>query len=136
MLTRAFSMRRRKRGSFSSRAALTSGRRTSFVRDFRTVLAMLRPLKPCSFSPTENCISTSQIIALYLQVMAETFDNLVLEHLRAIRNDLGGLKEDMRELKSRLGTLEEQYASVSRRLDRLDERTSRIERRLELTPTP
>lgn len=59
-------------------------------------------------------------------------DNLVLEHLRAIRATARGLRGDMREVKERLGTLEASYASVSRRLDRLDERVGRIETRLGL----
>jgi hypothetical protein len=69
--------------------------------------------------------------------MAEPSENLVLELLRAIRGDIGELKDDdMREVKSRLGTLEEQSASLPRRIDRLNDRIARIGRRLELTPAP
>ena len=68
--------------------------------------------------------------------MAETPENPVLEHLRAIRADLAGLRTDMREVKVPLGILEQQYASLSRRLDLVCEGVERIERRLELTPAP
>jgi predicted nuclease with TOPRIM domain len=59
-------------------------------------------------------------------------DNLVLDHLRAIRGDLGELKADMREVKERLGILETQYASVSRRVDRIGGDVERIKVRLDL----
>ena len=59
-------------------------------------------------------------------------DNLVLEHLRAIRGAMERLSEDMQEVKVRLGILESQYASISSRLDRLDARVLRIEKRLDL----
>ena len=66
-------------------------------------------------------------------------DNLILEHLRAIRGTLDRHSDDLREIKERLGILETgvgnlgaQYASLSTRLDRMDERVARIERRLDL----
>ncbi len=59
-------------------------------------------------------------------------DNIVLEHLRAIRSAVDRISEDMQEVKSRLGNLEHQYASLSTRLDRVDERVFRIEKRLGL----
>jgi chromosome segregation ATPase len=66
-------------------------------------------------------------------------DNILLEHLRAIRGVLDRHSEDLREIKERIGILEtgvgnlgSQYASLSTRLDRLDERVARIERRLDL----
>ena len=59
-------------------------------------------------------------------------DNIVLEHLRAIRETLDRHTEDLLEIKGRLGILEQQYASLSNRLDRLDERVARIEKRLDL----
>ncbi len=68
-----------------------------------------------------------------------SIDNLVLEHLKAIRSNVDRLTDDMREVKQRLGILEnqyalleKQYASLSNRLDRVDERLNRIERRLDL----
>ena len=69
-------------------------------------------------------------------------DNIILEHLRAIRSTTDGLAQDMREVKSRLGiiesqvgTLTAQYASLSTRLDPMDERVGRMEQRLELVET-
>jgi chromosome segregation ATPase len=73
-------------------------------------------------------------------------DNIVLEHLRHIRNAVDGLRDDMREVKQRLGLLEDQhanlamqyanlsaqYANMSNRLDRIDARVERIEQRLGL----
>ena len=71
--------------------------------------------------------------------MTDTTDNLVLEHLRHIRQAVDGLREDNREIKSRLGILErqyallgDQYASLSSRLDRIETRLDRIENRLQL----
>ena len=70
-------------------------------------------------------------------------DNLVLEHLRAIRGDIAEMKLDMRDLKHRMTALEislagfvateaSHYASLASRADRTDDRLERIERRLEL----
>lgn len=59
-------------------------------------------------------------------------DNIVLEHLRPIRGDLGGIKADLVEVKERLGLLESQYASLSRRVDRMGGDIEQIKRRLNL----
>lgn len=59
-------------------------------------------------------------------------DNLVLEHVRHIRDAAVASGDDMREVKGRLGTLESRCANMSNRLDRLDLRVERIERRLDL----
>ena len=59
-------------------------------------------------------------------------DNIVLEHLRAIRATLDRHSDDLLEIKGRLGILEQQYASISMRVDRIDERAFRIEKRLDL----
>ena len=78
--------------------------------------------------------------------MADSIENLILEHLRAIRADIGGIKEDMREIKQRLTSLETAVVGLRRdnanlygdvidqqaRYDRLVERVERIERRLDL----
>ena len=78
--------------------------------------------------------------------MADNVENLILEHLRAIRADIGGIKEDVREIKQRLTSLETATAGLRRdnanlygdvidqqkRYDRLAERVERIERRLDL----
>lgn len=59
-------------------------------------------------------------------------DNLVLEHLHAIRSSVDRLSDDMQEVKGRFGTLETQYSSISNRLDRIDDRVHRIENHLDL----
>ncbi len=64
-------------------------------------------------------------------VMAEA-DNIVLEHLRAIRGDLAELKTDMAEVKTRLGLMEALYASISGRVDRVVSDLQLIKRRLDL----
>lgn len=64
--------------------------------------------------------------------MSPSTENLVLEHLRAIRATQDKHSEDLQEIKGRLGIIEMQYANLSNRLDRMDERVSRIEKRLGL----
>lgn len=71
--------------------------------------------------------------------MAESHDNLVLEHLRAIRGKLDKLELDGNETRTRLAHLEEQgahvlglYASLSGRIDRLAESPERVLRRLDM----
>lgn len=78
--------------------------------------------------------------------MTDNIENLVLEHLRLLRSDLGAVREDIREIKNRLTSVENTLASVKRdigdlytevagqnlRHDRMAERIERIERRLEL----
>ena len=46
--------------------------------------------------------------------MADNIENLILEHLRAIRSDIGGLKDDVREIKQRLTSLEAAIAGLRR----------------------
>ncbi len=78
--------------------------------------------------------------------MSDKIENLVLEHLKAIRADTGNLSADMRDVKERLSELErgmamvlsgqaDGYGSQVRQqatIDRLAERIQRIEKRLEL----
>jgi predicted nucleic acid-binding Zn-ribbon protein len=64
--------------------------------------------------------------------MTNGTDNLVLEHLGAIRATVEALREYNREIKTRFGILEQQYASLSSRIDRIEIRLDRIERRLGL----
>ncbi len=73
-------------------------------------------------------------------------ENLILEHLRVIRSDIGLLRDDSREIKSRLTSVEQgmsvlrkdsaaQYSDVvdtHSRYDRLAERIEMIEKRLEI----
>lgn len=78
--------------------------------------------------------------------MTDKIDNLILEHLKAIRSELGELSSDMKDVKLRLTELErgqamvlsgqaDGYGASARQqsvIDRLSERISRIEKRLEL----
>lgn len=58
--------------------------------------------------------------------------NIVLEHLRAMREMLDNISGDLRDLKVRTTSIEEALAGVNRRLDRNDDRLERIEKRLNL----
>jgi len=76
----------------------------------------------------------------------ENVENIILEHLRAIRADVGAVKDDVRELKSRMANLEAGQATMMQHLghqasvsaqqhvsyDRIIERVERIEKRLEI----
>jgi predicted nuclease with TOPRIM domain len=71
--------------------------------------------------------------------MAEKSENLVLEHLRAIRTDMGQLKEGVDRVELRLASIEGHIASFqlsetrqNSELDKLCQRIDRIEKRLEL----
>ena len=83
--------------------------------------------------------------------MSENIENLILEHLRVLRNEMASMRtemhEEFRDVKLRLGSIESALVSVRRdaadqmgdvvrqqlRIDQLVERLERIERRLELT---
>jgi regulator of replication initiation timing len=76
----------------------------------------------------------------------ENVDNLILEHLRALRADSAGIREDIQEIKQRLTGLEVANGGIKRdlgdlytenasqhiRYDRLAARIEKIERRLEV----
>lgn len=76
----------------------------------------------------------------------ENVENLILEHLRAIRTDVASIRDDVRELKSRIAHLEVGQATMLQHLghnasisaqqqlsyDRIVERIEKIEKRLEL----
>ncbi len=78
--------------------------------------------------------------------MAENIDNLILEHLRAIRADLQTVKQDTEWIRSRMTAVETSIARVTRdqahefeerislmhQVDRMIERIEKIERRLEI----
>jgi len=64
--------------------------------------------------------------------MTENTDNLVLDILRAIRQDVGDIKEEVIEIKSRLTSLENRVSIMQKTLDRHDVRFARIETRLNL----
>lgn len=83
--------------------------------------------------------------------MADEIDNLVLEHLKAIRNELRDFRsrfdDEMDDLKTRMSSLEAAMVTVKREvnygdevdarqqvsLDKIIKRLDRIERRLELS---
>ena len=78
--------------------------------------------------------------------MSDDPANLMLDHLRAIRTDIGLIKDDVADTKQRLTTLEIQmgsmiateqshYGQTMLRLDRFDVRLERIERRFDLLDT-
>lgn len=77
--------------------------------------------------------------------MTENTENLILEHLRAIRGKVDVIAEDVGNMKQPLTSLETQLANVHRDMaqlhgdnailhSRLDIMEKRIERRLDLTP--
>lgn len=59
-------------------------------------------------------------------------DNIVIEHLRAVRGDLAELKNDMRDVKARLGSIENYIAILhgdqARSGGRIDDLVMRVER--------
>ena len=75
----------------------------------------------------------------------ENVENIILEHLRAMRGDITEIKDDVRELKGRMANLEAGQATMLQQLghqasvsaqqhvsyDRIVERVERIEKRLE-----
>lgn len=86
--------------------------------------------------PTRLCGQTSSDPAR----VAEP-DNLVLEHLRALRSDVATIREDVREVKSRITNLEHSIAGIhsdiadlNGRHDRILDRIERIERRPDFGP--
>ncbi len=84
--------------------------------------------------------------------MTSETDNLILEHLRQLRNDITNFRQqvtdDMADIKNRLSGVESGMALVTREfsfsqetdarqqvsIDKIVARIERIERRLELTP--
>lgn len=48
--------------------------------------------------------------------MTDNVENLILEHLRAIRGDITALRDDSREVKSRLTSLETAVSSMRREI--------------------
>ena len=72
--------------------------------------------------------------------MTESTENLVLEHLRAIRVSLAKLEENDIFMKERMSSIERQVAglhsdmaTMNARMDSLEKRLDSIERRLDLT---
>lgn len=78
--------------------------------------------------------------------MTETIENLVLEHLKLLRNEVKfqGIKmdEQFESVRLRLSSIESQLVGIHAdiailhgRMDKFETRLDRIDRRLELTPT-
>ena len=79
----------------------------------------------------------------------ENVENLILEHLRALRAGQDRIVQAMDEPRARIGSLEahvaglrrdialvhEDIAAVNTRLDHHDDRLARIEQRLDLVPS-
>ena len=51
--------------------------------------------------------------------MSDNIENLVLEHLRAIRADMAYMKHDVREIKSRVNTLGDGQATIIQQIGHL-----------------
>ena len=70
---------------------------------------------------------------------AET-ESLVLDHLRAIRADMGAVRDDVRDLRQRVSSMERHLAHIRSDIanvqGRLDAHGDRLERRLELADAP
>lgn len=80
------------------------------------------------------------------KIMVENVDNLIIEHLKAIRASIDKNTQELSDVKMRVGSLEnrlvmvekgvinihEDIALVHSRIDRVDNRIERIEKRLEL----
>ena len=78
--------------------------------------------------------------------MSENVENIVLEHLKAIRVGQAQITEDVKDLKFRIGKVEQKMVSLERQMvsinetlvyhsakfDGLEERLARIEKRLDL----
>lgn len=71
-------------------------------------------------------------ITATLRDMAEEPENIVLEHLRAIRADTAALRHDVREIKKTQAAMLQVLASHETRLQHVEDRLERIEQRLGL----
>lgn len=74
-----------------------------------------------------------------LGAMADEPDNIVLEHLRAIRGDLGQIKTSLNSLTRRVDTMQSELALMHRKMadfamemSQITDRLDHIERRLDL----
>jgi predicted nucleic acid-binding Zn-ribbon protein len=71
--------------------------------------------------------------------MNEKVENLILEHLRAMRNDIGKVRDDISTLKAEMVSLRQHVGSIATLqhhdhgdIGAIKDRFDRIERRLEL----
>jgi hypothetical protein len=75
--------------------------------------------------------------------MTENVENILLEHMRAIRAQLERMERDLTDVKVRIGSWERHQLAAhhdsigqSGRIDNLDERLIRLEKRMELRDAP
>ena len=68
--------------------------------------------------------------------MTDEPDNLILQHLRAIRQDVSLIRDDMQDMRLRLSAVESAIVRMQHSMDRFDIRLSTIERRLGLIEAP
>lgn len=69
--------------------------------------------------------------------MTDSIENLILEHLRAIRGKIDVMADDIGNVKMRLSAVENQVTNLTTIFNsRLDTLEKRIERRLDLSSTP
>jgi phage shock protein A len=68
--------------------------------------------------------------------MTNNAENIILEHLRVMRTDIGDVKGDVRDIKARLASIESYIATLhgdqartGLTLDQLAERVERLEKR-------
>ena len=66
--------------------------------------------------------------------MSDQPDNLVMEHLRAIRGDIDDIKTNIVEVKECLNRLEEGVAGLNRHSGRTEMDVHHIMRRLDIVP--
>lgn len=78
--------------------------------------------------------------------MTDNVENLILEHLRALRSKIDQIADDVREIKQRVVTLESGQGVITQQIghlqqsiagqqvsfDRLTDRVERLEKRLEI----
>jgi hypothetical protein len=94
------------------------------------------PLSSCSASLGWQTDPLPHFPLPTLSAMSDATENLVLEHLRAIPEELRLLRDDVSELKTTQAGMLQILASHETHLVRIDTRLDRIERRLEPSDTP
>jgi uncharacterized protein (DUF885 family) len=81
-----------------------------------------------------------------MHIMSDNIENLILEHLRAIRGDIHDVKQDTEWMRSRISAMESTMARLTRdqahefeerismlhQYDRIVDRIDKIEKRLEI----
>jgi len=116
---------------------------------FRTI-ERHRPERKRKSARTDNCQSQAHRLTLRHSgeaTMSDNVDNIIIEHLRAIRGDIAGLSTKIDTLVLRVHSLEDHVSTMRKdlanlhgdimlthgRLDQINERVEHIEKRLDLT---